>query len=255
MTLIVANIYDDDRIAMASDTLVTWDAGERLPTPGTEELGKIVIVRPLLAIGISGYDPHGRIRDVIAMREEPLDEIIAMLQQDSRAGFVVGSLDPLRLVVIDSGTVSDRTEIGQAWSGDKSSYSAYQEKFQTEWVGKKQQPVPFRQMTALQWQTSFNVNANVGGRTLRVAGGPLDTFHFLADQTVSLGSDDRTVFLVGTGSTPGAYAFFDQNRGVGGLFCHEMPDVPVSVEASTPSEFQQRAQRDYSQEIAYARAW
>ena len=211
MTLIVANIYDGDRIAMASDTLVTWDPGARMATPGTDELGKIVIARPLVAIGISGYDPHSRIRDVVAMREEPLGEIIAMLEQDSHAGFVVASLDPLRLVVIDSGTVSDRTEIGQAWSGDISAYSTYQRKFQTEWVGKKEQPVPFRQMTALQWQTSFDVNPNVGGRTLRVSGGHGDAFHFLADQTMSLGSDDRTVFLVGVGRTPGAYGFFDEN--------------------------------------------
>ncbi|UPL17494.1 hypothetical protein [Microbacterium aurugineum] len=251
MTLIVANIYDGDRVSIVSDTEVTWDPGTTTAPPGT--IAKIVILRRGLAIGISGPYPEQRIRDVISVRGQPLAEIVEMLEQDTHAGFVIASLEPAQLITVVGGEVNDRTSIGQAWTGDRAAYSTYQSKFLTEWVGKKEMDVPFRQMSAMSFQTSFALHDTVGGHTVRVDS-DVSGFLFVPDSRVVVGGTiHTTIYFAGSGATPGAFGLFDANRGFGRLFLHEAPDTPVEVLVSSPESFRREALERYKQELLHAR--
>lgn len=250
MTPIVANIYDSTRIAMASDTKVTWDPGGRAARPGTEELAKIVILRPTLAVGVTGVDPHGRIRDIVSMRDDTVEDLVTMLEDDSHAGFVVAALDPPRLLRVAGGTTEDLTAIGRAWDGDDTANNHYQGRFLSEWEN-VDVTIPFRQMTAMQALTTWNSVPTVGGHTVRVDGGP-EGFHFLPDYQINVGTGETTVFFAGTGATPGAFGLFYAHRGVGGLFRHEEPDEAVEILASSTAEFIRLARTQHRQDVTAA---
>jgi len=63
MTLVVAALRGESRVTLASDTLVTWDDDEHR-RPEESSLAKLAILRPDLAAGVTGRDPHGRLRDL-----------------------------------------------------------------------------------------------------------------------------------------------------------------------------------------------
>jgi hypothetical protein len=249
MTLIVADIFDADRVALVADTLVTWDPGYRPPMPGTEELAKIVILRDDLAVGIAGKDPHGRIRDVVAMREADVSDLLSMLEEDPVAGFVVATIGPARIWNVADGIAIERTSLGRAWEGDQTAYEdEYLPHFANDFVS---DPIPFRQMTSMQWVTSFRRSSVVGGRAMRVVGAS-DGFRFVADQQFILG-EEESIFFAGESPTPGALGIYYPSRKIGGLFRQEAPDSPVEVIASSAAEFRTKAHDEHRQVIRHAR--
>lgn len=249
MTLVVADVFADDQIALVSDTLVTWDPGERVATPGTEELAKLVILRDDLAVGVSGTDPHGRIRDAIAMRDSTVEDVISMLEEDPYAAFIVARLDPVGLWQIEPGRAVEVTARGHAWSGDEAAHDdEYLPRFNREFLN---DPLPFRQMTAMQALTSFRRAATIGGRALRVVTDE-GRFRFAADAQYVLGVEDSAV-AVGEAPTPGAVGVFYAHLGTGGLFRHEAPDLPVRIDARSIDEFCELASVRHGQTLRAAR--
>lgn len=235
MTLVVAAVHDTDRITMASDTLITWDDDVARP-PEQSSLAKLVILRADVAVGVAGKDPHGRLRDLDALRNEPVDLILEQLREDTVAGFVVSALAPTRLWEVLEGQVRERTERGFAWDGDPSAHEDFARRYAEEWMNTSSaDDIPFRVMTAMQALTTFRPVRTVGGITLRV-GTDNDGFHFIADRGQILFGPAWVVF-VGTGTTRGAVGILDLQLGLGQLFRSEAPDAPVTIVASTPEEF------------------
>ncbi len=251
MTLVVAAIHDESRITMAADTLVTWDDGVRRP-PQDSSLAKLAILRSDLAVGVTGCDPHGRLRDVIALRDEPVDVVLEQLKDDTVAGFVVAALGPARLWEVRSGAAYDRTAHQMAWDGEPEAYKEFSKRFTNEWVNTSAaNDVPFRVMTAMQALTSFGLVSTVGGITLRV--GTTDRgFRFIPDRGFVLGGSAWLIF-VGNNPTPGAIGILDVRLGLGQLFPHHAPDDPITVRTTNPSAFVSMA-HDHGQTVEYV-AW
>lgn len=248
MTLVVATIHDESRITMASDTLVTWDDDARRP-PQDSSLAKLAILRPDLAAGVTGPDPHGRLRDLVALRDEPVDVILEQLSEDPVAGFVVAALEPARLWEVRGGTAYDRTEYRMAWDGDPEAHDQFNRRFANEWAKTSAaHDIPFRVMTAMQALTSFRPASTVGGITLRV-GTTVRGFRFIPDRGLVVGGSEWLI-LVGSDGTPGAIGIFDVRRGLGQLFRHESPDEPITVRAPSPDDFVSIA-REYGQTVEY----
>ena len=248
MTLVVAAIHDENRITMASDTLVTWDDDAHRP-PQDSSLAKLAILRSDLAAGVSGSDPHGRLRDLIALRDEPIDVILEQLKEDPVAGFVVAELDPARLWEVRGGAAYDRTAHQMAWDGDPEAHDKFNRRFTNEWVNTPfANDVPFRVMTAMQALTSFRPVSTVGGITLRV--GTTDRgFRFIPDRGLVLGGPEWLI-LVGSDATPGAIGILDVSLGLGQLFRHESPDDSTTVRATSPRDFVSIAE-EYGQTVQY----
>jgi hypothetical protein len=249
MTLLVARIYDGDKIIFVSDTKVTWDLAPAVEDEFADSVAKIVLLRGDLAVGVAGYDPHGRIRDLIALRSEPVEDLIVALCDDTRAAFVVAALEPARLWTVAEGRAVERSEIGVAWEGDEEAYADFRARYETEWAKPPRPPVPFRMMTALQHLTSFRKVLSVGGFTIRAHGDPENGFQFIGDKTFVLGGASLSV-MVGQAETPGAIGMYDQSRGLGLLFRHESPDTAVQIVASNNREFGEVARDAFGQDLA-----
>lgn len=251
MTLVVAAIHDESRVTVASDTLVTWDDDAHRPLQDTS-LAKLAILRPDLAVGVTGRDPHGRLRDLIALRDEPIDVILEQLKEDPVAGFVVAALDPARLWGVRGGAAYDRTPHRMAWDGDPEAHKEFDRHFTKDWAKMSvANDIPFRVMTAMQALTSFRLVSTVEGITLRV--GTTDRgFRFTPDRGRVLGGPEWLI-LVGSDATPGAIGILDVSLGLGQLFRHEAPDEPVRVRATSPDDFVSIA-REYGQTVEYV-AW
>lgn len=235
VTLVVAAIHDKSRITMASDTLVTWDDDARRP-PQDSSLAKLAILRSDVAVGVTGPDPHGRLRDLVALRDEPVEVILEELKDDPIAGFVVAALEPARLWEVRGGAAYDRTAHETAWDGDPKAHDEYRTRFANEWAKTSAaNDVPFRVMTAMQALTSFRPVSTVGGITLRV--GTTDRgFRFVPDRACVLGGPEWLV-LVGNAATRGAVGILDIQLGLGQLFTHESPDDPITIRATSPDDF------------------
>jgi hypothetical protein len=249
MTLVVAAIHDDDQVTIASDTLITWDDQTRR-SPDQYSFAKLVILRPDVAVGVTGADPHGRVRDLLAMRDESIEAILNQLADDPVAGFVVAALRPARLWEVFEGSIRDRTSAGMAWDGDPDARKVFEHRWVSDWKGTQlESDIPFRLMTALQALTSFPRVPTVGGITLRVHGGG-EGFHFVPDRGRVLPGPEWVIF-VGWGATPGALGILDLASGIGQLFTQEAPDDPIVVEARNVGAFLNFAQ-DQNQSLRYS---
>ena len=248
MTLVVGAIHDESRITMASDTLVTWDDDTRR-NPHDSSLAKLAILRSDLAVGVTGRDPHGRLRDLVALRDEPVDVVLDQLKDDPVAGFVVAALEPARLWEVRGGAAYDRTAHGIAWDGDPKAHDEFRRRYTNEWAKTSAaNDVPFRVMTAMQALTSFRLVSTVGGITLRV--GTTDRgFRFIPDRGFVLGGPEWLI-LVGSDPTPGAIGILDVRLRLGQLFRHEAPDDPVTLRVANPRDFVSIAQ-EQGQTVAY----
>lgn len=235
MTLVVAAIHNESRITMASDTLVTWDDDAR-HSPQDSSLAKLAILRSDVAAGVTGPDPHGRLRDLVALRDEPVEVILEQLKQDPVAGFVVAALEPARLWEVRGAAAYDRTAHEIAWDGDPEAHKEFSKRYATEWAKTSAaNDVPFRVMTAMQALTSFRPVSTVGGITLRI--GTTDRgFRFIPDRGFVLGGSEWLI-LVGSASTPGAVGILDIHLGLGQLFRHESPDEPITLRVTNPEDF------------------
>jgi hypothetical protein len=254
MTLIVAAITREGCISMASDTLITFD-GDAPRDPDAHRLTKIVILRHDLAVGVTGFDPQGRIRDLMEFRDAPVDELLSFLEEDMHAGFVVAALGPPQLWEVFGGESYLRTSVGVAWDGIKSEQFAesFRPRFETEWAKTSfDQDVPFRLMATLQSLTLSAEFPTVGGHTMRVAGCD-DGFNFLADGGFVLGGPRWTVFA-GQGETRGANGILEAGSGRALLYRHQSPDAPVIFYATDPGSFVTIAREEYGQTVRYE-AW
>lgn len=237
---------------MVADTKVTWDGDDtRTSDTYANGLAKIVILRHDLAVGVTGYDPHGRIRDLMELREQTTEHILEQLEGDSHARYVIASLDPCKLWVAGGGKLEDRTSIGRAMDGDPYAVELFQRRYNTDWLDASEAAsIPFRLMTAMQYLTSFGPVSSVGGFTLRATGGPGDGFSFIPDRMISIPGSELIVF-VGAGDTRGAVGMLDPQKGAGPLFTHESPDTAVWIEAASAAEFVRRARELHRQTLTY----
>lgn len=250
MTLVVAAIHDESRITMASDTLVTWDDDAHRPSQDSS-LAKLAILRSDLAAGVSGSDPHGRLRDLIALRNEPVDVILEQLKEDPVAGFVVAALKPARLWEVRGGTAYERTPHQMAWDGDPAAHNEFNRRFTNEWANTSAaDDVPFRVMASMQALTTFRPVSTVGGITLRV-GTTEHGFRFVPDRGLVIGGPEWLV-LVGDDPTPGALGILDVQLELGQLFRHESPDEPLTIRAANPGDFVSIAQ-EHGQTVEYVK--
>lgn len=248
MTLIVGYIDGDD-IHIVSDTLVTWDDGQ-VREPDDHTIPKIAILRPDLAVALSGTEPDARLRDLAYYRDYPLDELLASLREDTCAGFIVAAPNPPRLWSVYDGMVYQRTNRGIAWDGDEDAYKIFADRFATDWIGTTcESDIGFRVMTSMQALTSFPRVATVGGLSLRAAS-DANGFHFVADRTtVFLGPS--WYVMPGEDPTRGALGVFMQTSGIGRLYTHQDPDAAILIAASFPAEFITEAQRTHGQVLAH----
>lgn len=183
------------------------------------------------------------------MRDAGVSDLLEMLEEDPVAGFIVASLNPARIWKVAAGLVVEHTSRGHAWEGDQASYEdEYSPHFNGDFVGDS---VPFRQMTSMQWVTSFKRSPVVGGMALRVVSTP-DGFRFLADQQSIIGGK-ASVLLAGESPTPGALGIYYPQHRVGGLFRQEAPHLAVEVRARTVEEFRSRAHDEHGQVVHNAR--
>lgn len=237
-------------MTMASDTLVTWDDGTRRPAQDSS-IAKLAILRSDIAAGVTGPDPHGRLRDLVALRDEPVEVIMEQLKDDPIAGFVVAALEPARLWEVRGGAAYDRTAHGTAWDGDPKAHEEYRRRFATEWAKTSAaNDVPFRVMTAMQALTSFRPISTVGGITLRI--GTTDRgFRFIPDRGFVLGGSEWLI-LVGSAASPGAIVILDIHLGLGQLFPHELPGDPITISATSPEDFVSIAE-EHGQTVEFAR--
>lgn len=235
MTLVVAAIHDESRITMASDTLVTWDDDEHR-SPQESSLAKLAILRSDVAVGVTGCDPYGRLRDLVALRNEPVDVILEQLKADPVAGFVVAALKPARLWEVRGGVAYNRTQHRMARDGDPEAQKVFDRRFANDWVKTSAaHDIPFRVMTAMQALTTFRPVSTVGGITLRV--GTTDRgFRFIPDRAYVLGGPEWLI-LIGSAATPGTVGILDIQLGLGQLFPHESPDDPITIRATSPDDF------------------
>ena len=250
MSLVVVDCSDDE--AHANDdarTRATFD----------EALPKIVLLRPDLAVGVTGDDPHRVIEALASLRDASIDDLLAHLVSQTSASFVVAALKPARLWMVSDGRVDERTtEVHRAWAGDRTAFNHFQARFH-DWPDDTD--VPFRLLSSMQWLTSFEAVESVGGYSVRVAtvdGG----FEFVADwsfvgpwmleaamsvsdsgaslrATVPAGGDattHRIVLLPGADPTRGALGLLIPEASVGLIFPHEQPWEPLRVASTSPGE-------------------
>lgn len=251
MTLIVAAIHDGDRVSIVSDTLITWE-GDSPDEPEAHRLTKIVILRSDLAVGVTGHDPEARIRDLVSLRDAPVEQLLEELRQDRAAGFVVASLGPPALWEVRDGGVHPRTSHGVAWDGvNQDAYRAdFRARFESEWSKTPlAQDVGFRLMATMQALTSFGLVPTVGGETVRV-GADDDGFRFVADSGWIVGVRKWFIFS-GRGLTRGASGILDVTQGRGRLYRHEHPDEAVVLLAETPEMFVELA-RGHGQDLTFS---
>ena len=235
MTLVVAAIHGADWITMASDTLITWD-DDVARAPEEASLAKLMILRANVAVGVTGKDPHSRLRDLAVLRNEPVDAILDQLQEDPAAGFVVAALEPARLWEVFEGQIRKRTDQQLAWDGDREAYDIFKRRFETDWMKTAWAgDIPFRVMTAMQTLTSFRPVPTVGGITIRI-GTDDDGFNFIADRGQVLFGPAWLMFI-GDGPTRGALGILDSSSNLGQLFRHEAPDEPITVRVATADDF------------------
>lgn len=181
MSLVVAAIHDDDQITMVADTKISFfdrqgHADEaRARRTYSAALPKIMLLRPDLMVGVTGDDPDVAIKDLVAHRNDQPEALIDHVVGLTSAGFVVATHSPARLWSIDGGVIDERTQVGRAWSGDRSAYDLFRQKWQ-EWPPETLD-VPFLLTSSMQFLTSFDPVESVGGFTL-VASTHSDGFRF-----------------------------------------------------------------------------
>ena len=237
MTLIVAALLENGHISMVSDTLITWDVSA--PTdPESHRLTKIVILRPDVAVGVTGYDPESRIRDLVALREEPVNDLLEQLKEDPKAGFVVAALEPARLWEVYGGSIYLRTTVGLAWDGvtAREFTDTFRTDFEHQWAKTDAaDDVAFRLMATLQGVTTFGKLPTVGGPVVRV-GSDAGGFSFVPDGGFLYGGPHWMIFA-GEDPTRGANGMLELHIGRGRLYPHDSPDRAIAFDVSSPEEF------------------
>lgn len=262
----VAAIHDDDQITMVADTKISFfdrqgHADEaRTRRTYSAALPKIMLLRPDLMVGVTGDDPDVAIKDLVAHRNDQPEALIDHVVGLTSAGFVVATHSPARLWSIDGGVIDERTQVGRAWSGDRSAYDLFRQKWQ-EWPPETLD-VPFLLTSSMQFLTSFDPVESVGGFTL-VASTHSDGFRFqpltnfvgpshlqldsvrVSDGSTTLQMDvpsggdptmHRVHIIPGEDPTRGALAIFIPQTGVGLLFQHDRPWTAQRLAASGQEE-------------------
>jgi len=272
MSLVVAAIHDDDQMTIVADTKVTWRKDEgRTRKTYSEALPKIVILRPDLAVGVTGEDPHRVIEELVAIRGSEVDEVLAHLLSEPEAHCVVAALNPSRLWLTSDGSLEDRAPYRRAWAGELSAYDLFRHQ---EAAFPSALGVPLQLLSSMQWLTSFNAAPTVGGYAVRAGSGP-SGFSFRADRTrvgpwildVALSVSDGAVTISatvpdggdstthevlihpGTDGTLGALGLLIPQSQVGLLFTHERPWNPVRVAATGSDEFVESAAQLHGQRL------
>jgi hypothetical protein len=234
MSLVVAAIHDD-QVTMVSDTIVSFfhpdgqanDARTRRTY--FEALPKIVLLRPDLIVGVTGDNPHEVIADVVTLRNDSVESVLGRLATMTSAGFVVAALQPTRLWSIGGGQVDERTSVRRGWSGDRHAYDI----FRTSWnKWPAGTDVPFLLSSSMQFLTSFDPVASVGGFTL-TADTQVDGFRFQPWVTAVAVSHQIHV-LPGEDPTRGTLGLLIPQTGVGLVFRHRRPWRAERIQASSP---------------------
>lgn len=271
MTLIVAAIHDGDQVTMASDTKISfYDRAGLADERRTRDtyfnaFPKIVLLRSDLIVGVAGDDPNVVIEDLVTHRSDDAEALLEYLVSVSGAEFVVAATSPTRLWSVRDGQVDDRTDVGRAWGGDPRAYDVFRNAWE-QWPDGMD--VPFLLMSSMQFLTTFDPVASVGGFTL-IATSHQDGFHFQSrtehigpsrlelnavdvspgHTTLRMGlprGGDATTHevhvLPGLDPTRGSLGFLIPQAGAGLLFRHERPWAAVQLKSSTPQELIAAAQ-------------
>lgn len=260
VSLVAAGI-EDGHVTMVADTKVTYGRGGvvegRSRNLYLSALPKMVILRPDLVVGVTGDDPHRVIERLIAVREQPVEEVVEHLVGEADADLVVAALSPARLWNIGGGHIDGPREAGRLWAGDREALEVFQARMGDR--GFAEEPLSFRLMTSMQYLTSWGVVPSVGGLTMRVEE-TQDGFFFMGDymrvgpnrmEVTSVEVSDGDVKMMmsvpeggdpagydfnivgGTDPTRGAVALFIPQTGKGLVFSQDRPWEAVPMPART----------------------
>jgi hypothetical protein len=235
MSLVVAAIHDGDQVTMVSDTKVSFFYPDGHPDAARtrrtyfDALPKIVILRPELMVGVTGDSPHEAIADLRTHRNDSVDHLLAHLATMTSAGFVVAALHPARLWSVSGGRIDERTAVRRAWSGDLSAYDVFRMSWD-KWPAETE--VPFLLSSSMQFLTSFDPVASVGGFTL-TADTRTDGFRFQAWVT-AVSVSHQVHVLPGDDPTRGTLGLLIPQTGVGLVFRQDRPWVAERVGAAAP---------------------
>jgi len=135
VSLVVAEILDDDTVAMVSDTRLLYDfesQTERFDEARTRQiyqaaLPKIAILGRDLAVGFAGSSLARAAEALVAMRNLDAVDLLERLQEFNEVDFVVAALNPTRLWKVADGQIEDRLSPRRAWAGDGDSYKVFRE--------------------------------------------------------------------------------------------------------------------------------
>lgn len=96
MSLVVGEIHDG-RISLVADTKVTHAGDDRSTRHVFENaFPKLLILRDDLCVGLAGNDPEGVAESLLAVRSEPVEQVLSIAEALVHASFGGASLVPLR---------------------------------------------------------------------------------------------------------------------------------------------------------------
>ncbi|WP_433952802.1 hypothetical protein [Curtobacterium flaccumfaciens] len=262
MSLVEAGIDDDGRVIMVADTKVTWPQDEaRGRHPFKSAVPKIVILRPDLAVGLTGEDPERVLEDLVSHRDSDVADLLDHLTTLPQNGFVVAALQPPRLVWVGDGKVEERSSPPRAWDGDSAGHERFRS-LELDWGDGVS--LGFKLMSSMDSLVQWGQVASVGGFSLAVTGSDQSGFRFvpreftvfpdLRDATLTVddekamsisasfdASAGSSVFqariVPGSRSTPGALGIWVPGAETGLVFAEDSPHVRIKLEASSFSDF------------------
>lgn len=283
MSLVVASVHEDGPITLVADTKVTLyhRDGRTLNDHATRHifehaLPKLVIMRPDLAVGVTGANPHSATEQLIARRDDGVEEILQFATTLTSSGLVVAALHPARLWHVADGHIYHRTNRGIAWDGSQGAFEIFCSK-RDEWPPGMEQE--FLLMSSMQFLTSFNPVPSVGGYALGVHVGD-SGFEFFGyptvigpsplivtaaqrtDETVRIefeppddlaaASGFRLQILPGRPPTQGALGLLLPEARLGLLFTHERPWEVCRFAVNTADALASHALAQHGQHLAGA---
>jgi hypothetical protein len=222
----------------------------------TRAVPKVLLLRGDLAVGMSGADLTWTARQLIGMRNDPVDDVLGILQEFDDVDFLAAHLSPggPRLWRATRGALTEFTNEGRTWVGDQPAYETYLRLYAGFPAAAA---VDWRMLSSMQGLVNVYRSTGVGGFILRVATGPAG-FCFvpapaqvLGGNPAGLGQTDAFAVLaglpashsgyqiqpaVGRPPTAGALGFVIPQVRRGWLFPHDEPWSSKELQVDSAQE-------------------